>query len=101
MAGIGIHAVHVFQLGFKDSDFRGIAMLVAGLVLTIMGTTDLYIGIHVVQLFSIWGMALMLRFLTGASTMGSTLRPRGRSPLRPRLLGVRCPGGNRHWPPCA
>ena len=25
---------------------------------------NLYLGIHVVQLFSIWGMALMLRFLT-------------------------------------
>lgn len=31
---------------------------------------DLYIGIHIVQLFSIWGMALMLQFMTAGLESG-------------------------------
>ena len=53
--GVGVHATHVYQLGFNDSDYTGIPMLVAGLVLFVTGTTIL------VRLVHAWWRRLLLR----------------------------------------
>jgi dienelactone hydrolase len=39
--GVGVHAVRVYALGFDGSTYTGIAMLVAGAVLTVFGLTIL------------------------------------------------------------
>ena len=52
--GIGIHASHVYQLGFNGSDFTGIPMLLAGLLLTAIGATVL------VRLIHTWWRRLLL-----------------------------------------
>ena len=44
--GIGIHAVHVYQVGVHESDYTGIAMLVAGPVLLVAGSTFLVRTVH-------------------------------------------------------
>jgi pimeloyl-ACP methyl ester carboxylesterase len=54
LAGVGIHAIHVAQLGFQDSDYTGIPMLVAGAVLSIIGIATL------VQLIHTWWRRLLL-----------------------------------------
>lgn len=54
LVGIGIHATHVVQLGFHASDFTGVPMLVAGLLLTAVGGTAL------VRLIHTWWRRLLL-----------------------------------------
>jgi hypothetical protein len=44
--GVGIHATHVYQLGFNDSDYTGIPMMLAGLLLSVTGTTILVRQVH-------------------------------------------------------
>jgi pimeloyl-ACP methyl ester carboxylesterase len=44
--GIGVHATHVYQLGFNDSDYTGIPMMLAGLLLSVIGTTILVRQVH-------------------------------------------------------
>jgi pimeloyl-ACP methyl ester carboxylesterase len=45
--GAGVHATHVYQLGFNDSDYTGILMMLAGLLLSVIGTTMLVRQVHV------------------------------------------------------
>jgi uncharacterized protein len=52
--GVGIHAAHVAQIGFSTSDFTGIPMLIAGVVLTVIG------GIALVCLIHTWWRRLLL-----------------------------------------
>jgi hypothetical protein len=44
--GIGVHAIEVFQVGVEDSSFTGVPMLLAGAVLTVIGTTTLVRSVH-------------------------------------------------------
>lgn len=54
LTGIGIHVIHIASIGFKTSDITGVPMLVAGVVLTIIGTTIL------VRLIQAWWRRLLL-----------------------------------------
>lgn len=54
LTGIGIHVVHVIDLGVKTSDLTGLPMLVAGAALTVLGTTIL------VRLVHTWWRRLLL-----------------------------------------
>jgi hypothetical protein len=54
IAGLGIHGTHVYQLGFQGSDYTGIPLAVAGLLLTVIGTTAL------VRLIYTWWRRLFL-----------------------------------------
>lgn len=44
--GIGVHAVHVYELGVTESSYTGIPMLLAGVVLTVTGATMLVRSVH-------------------------------------------------------
>ena len=46
IVGVGIHAVHVAELGFEGSSYTGVPMLFAGAVLSITGTTILVRSVH-------------------------------------------------------
>jgi pimeloyl-ACP methyl ester carboxylesterase len=46
IVGIGIHVVHVAQIGVQDSDWTGLPMLVAGVMLTLIGGTMLGRSVH-------------------------------------------------------
>jgi pimeloyl-ACP methyl ester carboxylesterase len=44
--GIGVHAIHVYELGVTESSYTGIPMLFAGAILTFTGTTLLVRSVH-------------------------------------------------------
>jgi fermentation-respiration switch protein FrsA (DUF1100 family) len=54
LTGIGIHVIHIADLGFKSSDATGVPMLIGGTALTITGTTIL------VRLIHTWWRRLLL-----------------------------------------
>ena len=54
MFGLGVHASHVVQVAFATSDYTGIPMLVAGIVLTVSG------GVTLVRLIHTWWRRLLL-----------------------------------------
>ena len=46
IAGIGIHLIHVYELGVENSGWTGVPMFVAGVLLTVIGGTMLVRSMH-------------------------------------------------------
>jgi len=46
IVGIGLHLIHVYEIGVQDSGWTGVPMFFAGLVLTVIGGTMLVRSVH-------------------------------------------------------